>query len=86
MRERLDDDVDFGLLRTEPFARASTMPRWGRCMSQSAKKEYRAPTLMEYGLIGDHTFTNPGGHLKNGQSHINMDTFGELAGNPHPAS
>ena len=52
----------------------------------NAKRDYQRPTLLEYGSIQDHTFTTPGGHVKNGQQHVNVDSFGELAGNPHAAS
>lgn len=55
------------------------------------KREYGTPRLVEYGSIGAHTFTNPGGHVKNCTVRCNVDSFGESAGRPdwahgHPAS
>lgn len=39
------------------------------------KKVYKAPTLMEYGSIGDHTFATPGGNPKGCQENCHLDSF-----------
>jgi hypothetical protein len=41
------------------------------------KKLYRAPTVTEYGPIGDHTFTTPNGTVKGCTTTCHLDTFGE---------
>jgi len=55
-------------------------------MSQGTREAYRAPVLVRYGSIDEHTFATPGGHAKNGQTHTNLDALDELAGNPHGAA
>jgi hypothetical protein len=58
-----------------------------------SRKEYRTPSLVEYGSIGAHTFSTPGGHVKGCTVRCNLDAFNETAGRPdfvndyaHPAS
>ena len=46
------------------------------------KKTYKPPTLIQYGLIADHTFTTPGGHVKGCGLNCHLDNFGETAGRP----
>ena len=48
----------------------------------ATKKPYRVPRVLEYGSIGEHTFTNPGGHHKTCGGACHVDNFGELAGHP----
>jgi hypothetical protein len=43
------------------------------------KKAYKAPTLIEYGPIGDHTFQTPGG-VKGCREGCHIDKFGENSG------
>lgn len=45
------------------------------------KKSYAPPQVVTYGPIGEHTFTNPGGHHKTGGTSYHVDNFGELVGN-----
>jgi hypothetical protein len=40
------------------------------------KKSYKAPSVIEYGPIGDHTFQTPGG-VKGCQEHCHLDSFSE---------
>ena len=44
------------------------------------KRVYKAPTLIEYGPIGDHTFTTPGG-VKGCQDNCHLDSFTERSSN-----
>ena len=41
------------------------------------KKAYIAPTLVEYGPIGDHTFTTPNGNVKGCKENCHLDNFTE---------
>jgi hypothetical protein len=51
------------------------------------KKIYQPPTLIQYGHIADHTFTNPSGHIKGSVGTLHVDNFGETVGhNPHDSS
>jgi len=45
------------------------------------KRVYKAPTLIEYGPIGDHTFTTPGGP-KGCQEDCHLDSWNERSANP----
>ena len=54
------------------------------------KKQYKAPTLIAYGRIEDHTFATPGGHVKGSAGQLHVDNFGETVGrraenSPSPA-
>lgn len=42
-----------------------------------SKKAYKAPTLITYGAIGDHTFTTPGGNVKGCKVGCHLDSFNE---------
>jgi len=44
-----------------------------------AKKAYQAPELIEYGPIGDHTFTTPHGQVKGCTTNCHTDNFNELS-------
>jgi hypothetical protein len=46
------------------------------------KKTYKAPTLIQYGPIEDHTFQTPGGHVKGCVADCHLDNFTETAGRP----
>ena len=46
------------------------------------KKAYTAPTLVEYGSIGDHTFTTPNGNPKGCQNDCHTDSHLENSANP----
>ena len=41
------------------------------------KKVYHPPRLVEYGPIGDHTFTTPGGQVKGCTTNCHLDNFTE---------
>jgi hypothetical protein len=43
----------------------------------ATKKAYKAPTLITYGPIGDHTFTTPGGNVKGCTQNCHLDSFSE---------
>jgi hypothetical protein len=47
------------------------------------RKEYKAPKLVAYGPIADHTFNTPGAGDKSSDTSFVTDKFGELS---HPAS
>jgi hypothetical protein len=42
----------------------------------NTKKAYQPPRVVEYGPIGDHTFTTPGGY-KHGATTCELDKFEE---------
>lgn len=42
-----------------------------------SKMAYKAPTLITYGPIGDHTFTTPGGNVKGCLTGCHLDSFVE---------
>ena len=44
------------------------------------RKVYKPPTLIEYGPIADHTFTNPSGHIKGAVGTVHVDNFSETVG------
>ena len=46
------------------------------------KKVYNAPTLVEYGSIGDQTFTTPGGGTKGCTVNCHLDNFNEQSALP----
>ncbi|MGH9254310.1 MAG: hypothetical protein ACRD3C_07045 [Vicinamibacterales bacterium] len=41
------------------------------------KKAYESPRVIEYGPIGDHTFTTPGGNVKGCVTRCHLDSFSE---------
>ena len=43
---------------------------------------YRAPKVVDYGSIADHTFTTPGGH-KGCTTNCHIDKFNENSGLTH---
>jgi hypothetical protein len=49
-------------------------------MNANTRQQYQPPRVVEYGPIGDHTFTNPGGHHKTCGTQCHIDKFGELTG------
>jgi len=46
------------------------------------KLPYEAPRLVEYGSIGDRTFTTPGGNPKGCQDNCHLDSFLENSSLP----
>ena len=46
------------------------------------KRAYKAPTLIEYGPIGDHTFGTPGGNTKGCVTGCHLDSFLENSSLP----
>ena len=54
----------------------SDQPLEGNDMNES-KKAYKAPTLIRYGPIGDHTFATPGGNVKGCTVGCHLDSFNE---------
>ena len=45
-----------------------------------SKKTYKAPTVIEFGPISDHTFTTPGGNVKGCKENCHLDSFLENSG------
>lgn len=46
------------------------------------KRVYKAPALVEYGPIGDHTFPTPGGNPKGCTVNCHLDSFLESSALP----
>ncbi len=41
--------------------------------------QYETPSIVDFGSIGEHTYTTPGGQQKGGQPPAKPDEFGELS-------
>jgi hypothetical protein len=50
-----------------------------RTTKERGRMKYEKPEVLDFGSIGDHTFTTPGGQVKGGRPPSKPDEHGELS-------